>query len=64
MDSTGPELLPYCDQVRVAGGALRAARAGRDHLHPRLFYKFHGLLAKAHPAKLMVKLTKEPELDY
>ena len=29
--------LPYCDQVRVAGGALRAARAGRTIYTPRLF---------------------------
>ena len=52
------ELLPYCDQVRVAGGALRAAKAGQTIYTPRLFYKFYRLLAKLTPAKLMVKLTK------
>lgn len=52
------EALPYCDQVRVAGGALRAARAGRTIYTPRLFYKFYRALAKVTPVKLMVKLTK------
>ena len=51
-------MLPYCDQVRVAGGALRAARAGRTIYTPRLFYKFYRLLAKVTPVKAMVKLTK------
>lgn len=51
-------MLPYCDQVRVAGGTLRAARAGRTFYTPRLFYKFYRLLAKVTPIKLMVKLTK------
>lgn len=50
--------LPYCDQVRVAGGALRAARAGQTIYTPRLFYKFYRILAKVTPVKLMVKLTK------
>ena len=52
------ELLPYCDLIRVAEGALRAAKAGRTIYTPRLFYKFYRLLAKVTPAKLMVKLTK------
>ena len=52
------ERLPYCDQVQVAGGALRAARAGRTIYTPRLFYKTYRLLAKVVPVKLMVKLTK------
>lgn len=52
------ELLPYCDQVRVAGGALRATRAGRTIYTPRLFYKFYRVLAKVTPVKLMVKFTK------
>lgn len=52
------EMLPYCDQVRVAGGALRAARAGRTIYTPRLFYKFYRLLAKIVPVKMMVKCTK------
>lgn len=52
------EHLPYCDQVRVAGGALRAARAGRTIYTPKLFYKFYRVLAKATPVKLMVKLAK------
>lgn len=52
------ELLPYCDQVRVAGGALRAARAGRTVYTPRAFYKFYRVAAKLLPQKLMVKLTR------
>lgn len=52
------ELLPYCDLVRVAEGALRAAKAGRTIYTPRLFYKFYRLLAKVTPVKLMVKFTK------
>ena len=52
------EYLPYCDQVRVAGGALRAAKAGRTIYTPKLFYKFYRLLAKVTPVKLMVKFTK------
>lgn len=52
------EWLPYCDQVQVAGGALRAARAGRTIYTPKLFYKFYRLLAKVTPVKLMVKFTK------
>lgn len=52
------ERLPYCDQVRVAGGALRAAREGRTIYTPRLFYKFYRLLAKVTPVKLMVKFAK------
>nr|WP_325301859.1 SDR family NAD(P)-dependent oxidoreductase [uncultured Dysosmobacter sp.] len=52
------ERLPYCDQVQVAGGALRAARAGRTIYTPRLFYKVYRALAKVTPVKLMVKFTK------
>ena len=52
------EMLPYCDQVRVAAGALRAAREGRTIYTRRLFYKFYRLLAKVTPVKLMVKFTK------
>ena len=52
------ETLPYCDQVRVAGGALRAARAGRTIYTPKLFYKFYRVLAKVTPVKLTVKLAK------
>ena len=50
--------LPYCDQVKVAGGALRAARAGRTVYTPKLFYKFYRVLAKVTPVKLMAKFTK------
>ena len=50
--------LPYCDQVRVAGGALRAAKAGRTIYTPKLFYKFYRVLAKVTTVKLMVKLAK------
>ena len=52
------ETLPYCDQVQVAGSALRAARAGRTIYTPRLFYKTYRVLAKVMPVKLMVKFTK------
>ena len=52
------EMLPYCDQVRVAGGALRATRAGRTIYTPKLFYKFYRVLAKVTPVKLMVKFAK------
>ena len=52
------EMLPYCDQVKVAGGALRAARNGRTIYTPKLFYKFYRCLAKVTPVKLMVKFTK------
>ena len=52
------QMLPYCDQVKVAGGALRAARAGRTIYTPKLFYKFYRCLAKITPVKLMVKFTK------
>jgi len=51
------ELLPYCDQVQVVGGALRAARAGRTIYTPKLFYKFYRCLAKVLPVKLMVKFA-------
>ena len=52
------EMLPYCDQVRVAGGALRAARAGRTIYTPRLFYKTYRLLAKLMPSEVLVKMVK------
>lgn len=52
------ETLPYCEQVKVAGGALRAARAGQTIYTPKLFYKFYRVLAKVTPVKLMVKFAK------
>ncbi len=52
------ELLPYCDQVRVAKGALQAARAGQSVYTPKLLYKFFRVLAKVTPRSLMVKFTK------
>lgn len=52
------EFLPYCDQVKVAGGALRAAKAGRTIYTPRLFYKFYRVLAKLIPAKALVRFVK------
>lgn len=51
------DVLPYCDQVKVVGGALRAARAGRTIYTPKLFYKAYRLLAKVLPLKLMVKFA-------
>ena len=50
--------LPYCDQVKVAGGALRAAKARRTFYTPRGFYKLYRVLAKILPSKLMVKFAK------
>ena len=50
--------LPYCDQVKVAGGALRAAKERRTFYTPRSFYKLYRVLAKVTPAKLMVKIAK------
>ena len=50
--------LPYCDQVRVVSGTLRAARAGRIFYTPRAFYKFYRLLAKILPQELLVKFVK------
>ena len=52
------EFLPYCDQVKVAGGALRAAKAGRTIYTPKLFYKFFRVLAKLTPSQLLVKFVK------
>lgn len=50
--------LPYCEQVRVASGALQAAKAGRAVYTPKAFYKFYRLAAKLTPTKWMVKFTK------
>ena len=52
------EFLPYCDQVRVAGGALRAAKAGHTIYTPKLLYKFYRVLAKLTPSQLLVKFVK------
>jgi len=52
------EFLPYCDQIRVAGGALRAAKAGRTIYTPKLIYKAYRLLAKLTPSKLLVRFVK------
>ena len=52
------DFLPYCDQVKVAGGALRAAKAGRTIYTPKLFYKLYRALAKVTPSKLLVKFVK------
>jgi len=51
-------MLPYCNQRKVAGGALRAARSGRTIYTPKGFYKVYRVLAKIVPVKLMVKFTK------
>ncbi len=56
-DSRMFERLPYCEQVRVAAGALRAAKAGRMIYTPKLFYKFYRVLAKITPVRLMVRFT-------
>ena len=51
------QTLPYCDQVRVVAGTLRAAKAGRTIDTPKLFYKAYRVLAKVTPVKLMVKFA-------
>ena len=51
------EMLPYCDQIQVVSGALRAVRVGQTIYTPKLFYKFYRVLAKVMPVKLMVKFT-------
>ena len=51
------QTLPYCDQVRVVAGTLRAAKAGRTIYTPKLFYKAYRVLAKVTPVKLMVKFA-------
>ena len=52
------QTLPYCDQVRVVTGTLKAAKAGRTIYTPKLFYKAYRVLAKVTPVKLMVKFAK------
>ena len=52
------EFLPYCDQVRVAAGALRAAKSGRTVYTPKLLYKIYRVLAKVTPSKLLVRFVK------
>lgn len=52
------ELLPSCDQVRVAIGTLRAAKMGQVFYTPRLVYKLYRCLAKLTPVTLLVRLTK------
>lgn len=52
------EMLPYCDQVRVAHGTLLAAKRRRTIYTPTVFYKVFRVLAKVTPVKLMVKFTK------
>ena len=49
--------LPYCDQVAVAGGALRAARAGQPTYTPKLLYRVYRGIAKVLPRRLLVRLT-------
>jgi len=51
------QTLPYCDQVRVVAGTLRAARAGRTIYTPKLLYKTYRVLAKVLPVKVMVKFA-------
>lgn len=52
------EFLPYCDQVRVAGGALRAAKAGRIIYTPKLIYKLYRVIAKVTPSQFLVRFVK------
>lgn len=51
------ELLPYCDQVRVAHGTLLAAKRRRTIYTPTMLYKTVRLLAKLTPVKLAVKFA-------
>ncbi|MBQ8513704.1 MAG: SDR family NAD(P)-dependent oxidoreductase [Clostridia bacterium] len=52
------DVLPYCDPVKVAAGALRAAKQGRTVYTPRAFYKLYRVLAKVLPTKLMMQFAK------
>lgn len=52
------DILPYCDPVKVAKGALKASAAGRVVYTPHGFYKFYRVLAKIVPTRLMMKLSK------
>ena len=52
------DVLPYCDPVKVADGAVRAAKKGRTVYTPRAFYKLYRVLAKILPTKLMMKFAK------
>lgn len=52
------DVLPYCDPVKVARGALIAAGHGKSVYTPRAFYKFYRVLAKILPVKLMMQFAK------
>jgi len=52
------DALPRCKADRVAGGALRAARAGKTVYTPTAFYKLYRVLAKVLPHGLVMHLAK------
>lgn len=52
------ETLPYCDPVKVAGGAYAAAKAGRAVYTPRAFFKLYRVIAKLLPQAMVVKFAK------
>jgi len=52
------DVLPYCDPVKVARGALIAAGLGKTVYTPKAFYKFYRVLAKMMPTKLMMQFSK------
>ncbi|MBQ4353620.1 MAG: SDR family NAD(P)-dependent oxidoreductase [Clostridia bacterium] len=52
------DVLPYCDPVKVARGALIAAGLGKTVYTPKAFYKFYRVLAKVMPTKLMMQFSK------
>lgn len=52
------DVLPYCDPVKVARGALIAAGMGKSVYTPLAFYKLYRVLAKVLPTKLMMQFAK------
>ena len=52
------DLLPYCDPVKVARGALNAAKKGRAVYTPRFFYKFYRVLSGLIPHAILVHAAK------
>lgn len=52
------DVLPYCDPVKVARGALIAAGLGRTVYTPKAFYKLYRVLAKVMPTKVMMQFSK------
>lgn len=52
------DTLPYCDPVKVAEGAIKAARRGKSVYTPKVFYKLYRLLAKLLPQRFMIPFAR------